>query len=223
MNNLLNYRPIDLTLSYDESVVGFRSETAKSIEENGWNAKTLHLYSHAGTHMDAPMHFGLDGTIDEINPSDFIGEAWIADLRGIAPASLIKPAHLEHLQEKIRKGDSLILHTGWSRFLNQPAVYRNQLPRISMELARWLVQRGVKMIGVEPPSIADVNNLQEVTSVHVTLLQGRVIIIEGLTNLEKIKSEKVWLLAFPLKIKGGDGAPARVMAFENRTDLNLSG
>ncbi|MEL7122642.1 MAG: cyclase family protein, partial [Bacteroidota bacterium] len=73
-----------------------------------------------------------------------------------------------------------------------------------------------KMLGVEPPSVADVNNLVEVTQIHTTLLQGKVSIIEGLTNLESISSDKVWLMALPLKIKDGDGAPARVIAFSKQ-------
>lgn len=216
MNPLLNYQTIDLTISYEEAMPGFHAEPAKVIGQDGWNAQNLHIYSHAGTHMDAPLHFGLSGTIDELLPNQFMGKAWIADLRGIAPSSLIQPEHLAPLLDKIEKGDSLILHTGWSTFLHQPCVYRDQLPRVSNELAGWLVAKGIKMLGVEPPSIADVNNLEEVTSIHTTLLKGDVIIIEGLTNLGAIKSESVWLLAFPLKIKNGDGAPARVIALEKK-------
>jgi kynurenine formamidase len=69
------------------------------------------------------------------------------------------------------------------------------------------------MIGVEPPSVADVNNLTEVTTIHEILLKG-VVIIEGLSNLEKLQSNCVELIALPLKIKNGDGSPARVIAIE---------
>ena len=53
------YRFVDLTLSYDNQVAGYQREVSKSIEKDGWNASTLTLYSHAGTHMDAPLHFGV--------------------------------------------------------------------------------------------------------------------------------------------------------------------
>ena len=94
-------------------------------------------------------------------------------------------------------------------------VFRNELPRISEELANWCVANKVKMIGVEPPSIADVNNLDEVTKIHKILLKT-VIIIEGLTNLEQLKSNCVELIALPLKIEDGDGSPARVIAIERQ-------
>jgi kynurenine formamidase len=69
----------------------------------------------------------------------------------------------------------------------------------------------------EPSSVDDVNNLEEVTKIHEILLSGGVIIIEGLTNLSNIKRELVDLIALPLKIAQGDGAPTRVIALEERT------
>ena len=71
------------------------------------------------------------------------------------------------------------------------------------------------MLGVEPPSVADVNNLEEVTRIHRILLKGGVTIIEGLCNLEGITGDKCWLIALPLKIFQGGGAPARVIAIES--------
>jgi kynurenine formamidase len=64
--------------------------------------------------------------------------------------------------------------------------------------------------------VADVNDLPEVTRIHEILLGGNVIIIEGLTNLGNIKRELVDLIALPLKIAQGDGAPARVIALEEK-------
>ena len=56
---------IDLTLTYEEGMRGVAFETARTKADDGWNALTLHLYSHAGTHMDAPFHFDVnDQTID---------------------------------------------------------------------------------------------------------------------------------------------------------------
>ena len=72
------------------------------------------------------------------------------------------------------------------------------------------------MLGVEPPSVADVNNLEELTAVHEALLSAGVIIVEGLTNLDQIRNLKVTFMAFPLKVAMGDGAPARAFAIEDR-------
>ena len=70
-------------------------------------------------------------------------------------------------------------------------------------------------LGVEPPSVADVNNLEELTSVHNVLLGAGIIIVEGLTNLDQIQNEKVTFMALPLKIARGDGAPVRALAIED--------
>lgn len=214
MKDLLNARIIDLTLAYGPEIKGFDSSIARSVDQDGWNARMLNIYSHAGTHMDAPFHFGLEGTIDEYSPQQFMGNAWVLRLPDIQPGALIQLAHLGPLLSKIARGDSLIIQTGWSQYLNDMTMYRDQLPRISKELANWLVEKELKMLGVEAPSVADVNDLEEVTEIHHILLKGNIVILEGLKNLDQVHQDRVWLMAFPLKIKQGDGAPARVFAFE---------
>ena len=205
---------IDLTLNFTNDFTGFSKETSKIIEKDGWNASTLTFYSHCGTHMDAPIHFNVSQqTIDKIPVSDFVGKAWIIDVRHVGSKGLIYSNHIpKKILEKFSEGDSIIFWTGWSQFVNTPK-YRNELPRISEELALWCLENKVKMIGVEPPSVADVNNLKEVTKIHQILLKA-VVIIEGLTNIDALKSNCVELIALPLKINNGDGAPARVIAIE---------
>ena len=57
MPDLQDLKPIDLTLPLTRGMRGYDFENSHTIEEHGWNASTLHIYSHAGTHMDAPLHF----------------------------------------------------------------------------------------------------------------------------------------------------------------------
>ncbi len=207
-------RIIDLTLSLEPAMRGVKFEPARVLEKDGWNAMTLHLYSHCGTHMDAPRHFDVSGqTIDQIPLDKCMGPAWLVDLSGIKPRSLITVEDLGPLQKKIQAGDGLLIRTGWSLLAHSPA-YRNDLPRISLELARWCADNGVRILGVEPPSVADVHNIEELTTIHRVLLESGVIIVEGLANLDEIHKEKVTFMAFPLKIVDGDGAPARALAIE---------
>ena len=70
----------------------------------------------------------------------------------------------------------------------------------------------MKILGVEPPSVADVNDLEEVTRIHKILLSAGIVIVEGLTHLEAISSPRVHFTALPLKIDGGDGSPCRAFA-----------
>ncbi len=211
-----NYNIIDLTMPYVEGMPGYRSEINTTVEKNGWNSRNLHFYSHAGTHMDAPLHFGAsDQTIDQFEPDQLVGKAWVVSIPISVPQQLLTVADLGSVATGFQKGDSILLHTDWNQYRSLPK-YRDELPRISVELAEWCVANGVKMLGVEPPSVADVNNLEEVTEVHLILLNGGVIIIEGLTNLNQIQRPEVLLIALPLKIADGDGAPARVIAMETK-------
>ncbi|MHC4520627.1 MAG: cyclase family protein [Planctomycetota bacterium] len=208
-------RIIDLTLPLENGQRGVSIEPARRIETDGWNATTLHLYSHCGTHMDAPKHFGVtDQTIDLIRLEQCMGPAWVADLSGIEPRALIQVDDLGPVRDNLRAGDGLLLRTGWSQRADNPS-YRNALPRVSLELAEWCVAKGVRTLGVEPPSVADVNNLDELTAVHGALLGGGVIVVEGLTNLDKVQKDKVTFMAFPLKVAMGDGSPVRAFAIED--------
>ncbi len=207
-------RIIDLTMPLANGQRGVSIEPARILEKDGWNATTLGLYSHCGTHMDAPLHFGVSNrTIDAIPPERCMGPAWVAELTGIEPRALIGVEDLKETGDKVRPGDGLLLRTGWSRRLDNPS-YRNALPRVSVELARWCVEKGVRLLGVEPPSVADVNNKEELTAVHRILLGADIIIVEGLAHLDQIQGERVTFMAFPLRVQGGDGSPVRAIAIE---------
>lgn len=207
-------RVIDLTLPLSSGAKGISIEPAKRIETDGWNASTICLYSHCGTHIDAPVHFGVGTeTIDTIDVENLIGPAWVADVRPIEPRALIEPQHLGAIAEKLKEGESLLICTGWSAYYGQEK-YRQELPRISEELAQWCVEKKVKMLGVEPPSVADVNNIDELTTIHKILFKGGVIVVEGLANLTSVSKPQVTFIALPLKIANGDGAPARAVAIE---------
>jgi len=165
--------------------------------------------------MDAPRHFVPDGsTIDRIGLSACIGIARVVDLTPIEPRTLITVEHLGAAADAIGRGDRLLLRTDWHRRHSTPE-YRDALPRVHIELAQWLVDRGVALLGVEPPSVADVNNRDELTSVHRVLLGGGIVIVEGLAHLDQIKSETVELTVLPLKVLDGDGAPARAVAIQS--------
>lgn len=206
-------RLIDLTLTLKDGMRGVSFETAKTVEREGWNARTLHLYSHAGTHMDAQKHFAAGpGTIDQTPLERCTGWARVVALDGLQAKSLIKVDMLGEVAETFQPGESLLLRTGWSRHVGDPDYYRDQMPRIADDLAQWCVDRQVNMLGVEPPSVADVNNAEELTRIHLILLKANITIVEGLTNLEALTEDKVFFVAAPLKIEQGDGCPCRAFA-----------
>ena len=208
-------RIVDLTLPLREGMRGVSFEQAKTVEREGWNARNLHLYSHAGTHMDAQTHFAAGpGTIDVTPLERCMGAAWVINLAGIAERELITVKHLGPVATKLAPSESLLLRTGWSQHVDDPNHYRDCLPRIADDLAHWCVEKNVNMLGVEPPSVADVNNKEELTRIHLILLSANVTIVEGLTNLDSLSQERVFFVAAPLKIENGDGCPCRAFAFD---------
>jgi kynurenine formamidase len=210
----LNRRIVDLSLLVDVNMPGVQIAQAKTLARDGWNATVLSLYSHCGTHMDAPCHF-VEGssTIDELPLDVFWGPAKVLDLTPVEPRELLTIDRLGRWVHDIGTGDRLLLRTDWYRKYGTTA-YRDELPRISPELARWFVEREIALVGVEPPSVADVNNLSEVTAVHQIFFHGGVTIVEGLANLDKLRQTQIEFVAIPLRIRGGDGCPVRALARE---------
>lgn len=207
---------IDLTLTLRPGMRGVEFEPKHSMPQDAWNSRMLHLYSHAGTHLDAQVHYEAGpGTVDRIPLERCLAPAWVVRLPEIAPKALIQVEHLGLVSSRIQSGEGLLLHTGWSRYWNDPLIYREQLPRISEELARWCVEKRLNLVGVEPPAVADVNNREEIRRIHQILLGGDLLIVEGLSNLEAITRPKVLFGAMPLKIEGGDGCPCRAFAIES--------
>jgi len=207
-------RIIDLSLPLKPTMRGVSFETARILDKDGWNAQMYHLYSHVGTHMDAPVHFAAGPqSIDQIALDRCIGPAWVVDLTGIRPRAGIRPEDLGPIADKVQSRDGLLFKTGWSEFASEPK-YRDEIPRISLELAQWCADRTINFLGVEPPSVADVNNLEELTTIHQILFKADIIVIEGLANLTAIRGDHVTFMAFPLKLCGGDGSPVRALAIE---------
>ena len=207
-------RIVDLTMTLRDGMRGVAFEPARRIEEDGWNAQTLRLYSHAGTHMDAPRHFDDAGaTIDRVALEKCVGPARIVDLTPVEPREIITLDRLGRSAESIGEGDRVLLRTGWSDDPDR-ADYRARFPRVGIELARWFAERRIALLGVDAPSVADVNDREELTAVHRALLDGGIAIVEDLVNLGALRKNVVMLVALSLKVLDGDGAPARVIAIE---------
>ncbi len=205
---------LDLSRPYDPSVPGFESSVARQLPADGWNARTLSFYSHSGTHMDAPFHFLEDGkTLESLPLEACLGTARCLDLGLVKPDSVTGPEELSAAAGDLQPGARLLLRTGWSRMHGTPD-YRDKMPGISPEAAHWLVDQQVALLGVEPVSVARVSHYPELKAVHEILLTAGVVIAEGLVNVDQLPLDREFqLAALPLKIAGGDGCPARIVAW----------
>lgn len=206
----------DLSLTFVDGMRGVGFEQNSTVADIGYNTTNLSIYSHAGTHMDAPLHF-VDGgrTIDHIDLEKCVGPALVADLSSIEPNGIITINDLEPYADKITSGSRLLMRTDWDAHADAND-YRSHMPRVSPELARWLVEKDIVLLGLETPSVASLRpeNLAELTEVHQILLNAEIVIVESLANLRLLQQEIVHFIALPLKLDGIDGSPVRAVAVE---------
>jgi kynurenine formamidase len=202
---------IDLTLTAYHGMRGVEISPHTTTAHEGYNTTNLKLYSHAGTHADAPRHFLNEGkTLEWVDLHKCVGPALVIDLLHKEPNSLITVADLGEHAAQIGPGSRVLLATGWDAHADL-ADYRTHFPRISRELALWFAERGVWLVGVEMPSVASLQDRQELTEVHQILLRAEIVIVECLTGLRHLPPA-VEFIALPLKIQGGDGSPVRAVA-----------
>lgn len=181
-----------------------------TLEEDGFAETSLTLYSHTGTHMDAPAHMYMDGlTLDQMNVERFIGPALCIDVRKVG-----KHITLENLipyQKLIGESDFVLFCTGWSSKWGSPA-YFEDFPILEEAAANWLAAHNLKGIGIDAISV-DPTEGHEFTN-HGILFGACLFIIENLKGLEEIISKKILLTCLPINFENSDGAPVRAVALE---------
>lgn len=167
------------------------------------NLTHLSLGAHTGTHVDAPAHF-IDGapTLDQVPIDRMVGPAQVFDLRGLAA---IDAAALR--RHEIHDGDIVLFRTDnserWAK-----AGFQKDFAYVTLDAAQYLVERGVKTIGMDYLSIEQFGSQD--FAVHKLLLGKGVFVIEGL-DLREIEAGPYFLACLPLKLEGVDGAPARAV------------
>ena len=172
------------------------------------NVSELRLGSHTGTHVDPPAHFLPDGaTVDRLPLDALVGEAVVADFTD-TPGP-IGPAELDRLWLPATP-TRLLLKTANSALWHGcgPIPFPDHYVALSPEGAAWLVERGVRLVGTDFLSIEERGAPGHPT--HHTLLRAGVVILEGL-DLFAVEPGSYTLVCLPLKIAGGDGAPARAV------------
>jgi arylformamidase len=187
-------------------------EKANTLQKDGFQEAKITMYSHTGTHIDAPAHMMSDGPyLDNLDIEHFIGNATILDFSNI-DIKLIDIESLKPYEKKIKNVEFIIIKTGWSKFWGEKKYYEG-FPSLSEESAKWLSQFNLKGIGIDAISIDDMDSTT--FAVHKILMPKNIIIIENLTNLDSISNEYFILSILPLKNKDADGSPVRAISIEN--------
>lgn len=181
------------------------------LPEAAYNVTQVTFGTHAGTHIDVPRH-RLDDlrTVDLIDLETCVGPAEVLDLRNKGHNSEIDARDLERFADRIEPGCRLLLRTDWSKRFGQND-FLTEFPGISPAAAEWMVRRGVRLLGLEQPSV----HRDKHQEVHSILLGAGVVLVETLANLSSLTQNTVWMVVLPLKLAGLDGSPARAIAFDS--------
>jgi arylformamidase len=203
----------DITFGLSTTLTVWPKDTPVRIErikETGDGARStvskLILSSHAGSHVDAPMHFVPGGgTVESLELSTLIGDALVVEVS----APEISRASLDGLA--IPEGaERLIFKTANSRRFSGSEPFFEDYVGVTRSGAEWLLERGVKLAGVDYLSVAA---HRDILDVHQILLGEGVVLLETL-DLRDIRAGWYQLVCLPLKLDGADGAPARAVLIE---------
>jgi len=209
---------IDLTLTISEKIPTFPGSPQPNfinwerLEKDGYNLELLFLSSHTGTHIDAPYHFLKNGQkIHQIVTRRLVTEAVLIKIRKGANQSITKTdiQKFEKKHGKIDDGSTVIFYTGWQKNLKNESYFLKN-PGLAVSAAKYLALKKINLVGIDSPSI-DLGKDSKF-SVHHILAKSGILIVENLTNLEKINSEMFHLIVAPLKLKNSTGSPVRAMA-----------
>ena len=180
-----------------------------TIENNGFLEKKITLFSHTGTHIDAPAHILKNSkTLDQMDISQFIGKGCVLDISEM-DRMVIKKKHLQTYQRKIESSQFVLLYSGWSGYWGGKR-YFYDYPVLDDEAALWLTSFELKGIGIDMISF-DVIGSNDF-KIHKILLGRGFLQIENLTNLESLISQNFLFSCLPLKISSADGSPVRAIA-----------
>ena len=174
------------------------------------NLGAISMSLHNGTHADARFHFDADGeSIEKASLQTYLGRATVVDLWQAFLDSkekhLITIEDLRPSAEAIAATSRILVKTGrWT----DSTVFPKQIPVIAADVPAWLQKNGVKLLGLDLPSVDEIDSksLQN----HHALAHAGIAIIESL-DLSNVASGIYQLAALPLKIAGGDGAPMRAI------------
>ena len=185
-----------------------RLTTACTIEEVGYRETLLHMYSHTGTHMDAPAHMLPDGAaLDRYPGEKFVGAAIVVDCRGE------KVISLPLLQRYDLSGvDFVLFCTGWDKKWGTPAYYEN-FPCLTAEAAAYLAALPLKGVGEDSISLDPCDSMEFPN--HITLMKAGFINTENLTGLDALLGRRFTFVTLPLKFENADGCSCRAIAMED--------
>jgi kynurenine formamidase len=180
-------------------------------------SRGLLLSDHGPTHVDAISHLDPSDaapTIDEMPLETFYGTGTCIDVSHAAPRADITRQDLDAAVaaagDQLAEGDVLLLHTGTPARCGGTPAYTREYPGLSAEAAEWLVDRRVRVFGVDSPSPD--NPASRTYPVHMMCRRTGLTHYENLANLEQVVARRFTFIGMPLRVRGGTGSPVRAIA-----------
>jgi kynurenine formamidase len=231
---------VDLSHDYGDQTVFWPTAESFKLEKVAdgmtpqgyyYAANNFATSEHGGTHIDAPVHFAKGHrSVDQIPLDQLVGQAIVID---VTAACASQPDYRvttddftawERTNGRIPDGAIVLLRTGYARFWpdaakylgtaerGEAAVAKLHFPGLHPDAAKWLTEsRRIKAIGLDTASI-DYGQSTLYES-HRTLYQRDIPAFENLASLDRLPAKGATIVALPMKIKGGSGAPLRAVAF----------
>jgi len=237
-DRLVAGRWVDLTYDFDSTTIYWPTAqpfrlTVVSAQRTpgGWYyaANNFAAAEHGGTHLDAPVHFGQGKhTTDQIPLAQLMGAAVVIDVSHQTDSTAdyrVLPSDIRNWESAhgaIPEGSIVLIRTGWgsrwpdrARYLGTTktgaaAVPELHFPGLSLDAARELARRRVGAVGIDTPSI-DYGQSKNY-GVHRRLFAGNIPAFENVANVEQLPATGAYVIALPMKIKGGSGGPLRIVA-----------
>ncbi|HWR35875.1 MAG TPA: cyclase family protein [Clostridia bacterium] len=227
---------VDLTYPFNAQTIywpnasafEWRPEHWGPREDGRWYAAGHYAASeHGGTHMDAPIHFSQGRhTVDEIPVSHLIAPAVVIDISKQCRVNrdyLLTPRDVEDWERfhgRVPKGSIALVRTGWGKFWPNKKQYMGtdtkgdvanlHFPGIGVEAAKLLASRGIVAVGIDTASM-DYGQSKDFAT-HAVINGANLYGLENVANLDHVPATGALLIALPMKIGGGSGAPTRIVA-----------
>jgi len=201
----------DITMNLSSNFPGWPGDIPGRIERTTYisrgeiyNCSHIRSSLHWGTHIDAPFHLYDDKwTIDQIPLDILMGKVQVLEIPEVKE---INAPILE--KYSIKSQERLLIKTRNSEFWNESFLFREDFSELTPDAAEYIVKLGIKLVGIDYFSL-DLYDAVDLP-VHQILYQHNIIGVE-LLDLRQVKSGYYNLICLPMKIEGGDGAPARVV------------
>jgi kynurenine formamidase len=195
------------------------------LDAHAYYLRRFTMSEHGGTHMNAPNSFHPAGaSIDEYPPESLISRASVINLLELVPEHPdyeVTIADIDHWEERhgpIQPGSIVLLHTGWSAVRNpapeSPGPIKDEghrFPGFGYDAAHWLLDdRHAVGLGTDAPGVESGSN--KAFTVNKLVLEQRRIVLESLINLDRLPPTGATLVIGVLRLAGGTGSPASVLA-----------